>query len=692
MRWEIAVCLLLFVLTLPAGGVAGEDPDTLVVREVTVTPAPPEAGEEFTVEARIENAAGIGYEITTVSLLDPTGDELRTEFVGSGSLTPGVERTVQLDGEIDEAGSHQLRLHVAAQTDDGARVSVQHQFRVAVGGDHPKLDIDADRGRVGTDNTVTVTVANGLETSIRSLDVDISGQKYEVTTGPHVRPRLRSGESASYAFSVTPEMAGRRTLVATLAYTDANGGRQTVRERSQLTVRPLSTLPDPELAISMPRAYAGTEATATVRVANGRENPLRNLTVRLWGRNLTVRVDRRVRSRLGGGTSTSVAFPVVASEGGVRSASAELSYTDPTGLSRTVRRETTVRFRPISAIPEPDLAVDVEDGIAGAEMPITLEVANPLDVALSDIEVRVSGAGTARRIRPRIAPGESVVFDLLVVPGDPGPRVVEARLNATVHGTQLSVTRERPVRVDPVQDRVMLEARPGEEGAVVEVINAGNVPIEEILLRGRAPNATVSQTVLERVPPGASATAIMNVTRIRDAGRIPLSIDASYNVAGKRGRVNASTTLASNPGAIALTGITVEKTDQGDALRVSGSASNVGLTDARSVVVGMIDTVNVTPVQPHREYFVGTVPASDFVSFDLYATLSENVSTIPVRVTYLVDDERHERIVEVPYDATAMKRGTAADSGSPVLYAGAVGALVLVVAGFVLVSWRNRGE
>jgi hypothetical protein len=306
--------------------------------------------------------------------------------------------------------------------------------------------------------------------------------------------------------------------------------------------------------------------------------------------------------------------------------------------------------------------------------------------------VRFSGAGTDRRIRPRIAPGESVVFELSVVPGDPGPRAIEVRLNATAHGGQVSVARERRVRVEQVHDRVMLEARPVGDGAVVEVLNAGNAAIEEVLLGGSAPNATVSRTVLEGVSPGSSATATLNVTRVRGAGRIPLSVVATYDVAGKRRRANASATIASNPGSIALTGITVEETDGGGALHVSGSASNLGLTDAQSVVVRVIDIANVTPAQPHREYFVGTVPASDFVSFDVYAALSGNVSTIPLRVTSLVDGERHERVVGVPYGATATERG-AADSRSTPLYGGAIGALALVtVAGLAIVGWRNRGE
>lgn len=693
MRREIAVLCCALLVALPAGTVAGEDPDGLVVADVTVTPAPPDAGAEFTVEATIENAGNSGYEITEVSLLGSSANATGFEPVDpDGLVVPGDGRTVELDGRIEEAGVHRLRLRVAARTDGGARVSVRYPFRVAIGGEHPRLDVDAGPGIAGAEATVSVTVSNGLESGVRDLHLDLSGDGLDVETGPHARPRLGAGASATYAFSVTPETAGRRPLVATLAYTDANGSRHTVRREAGLRVRPASTLPLPDLAVSMPAAYAGTRTTATLTVANGREDALRNLTATLSGPNVSVRADRRVRSRLGAGKSASFEFPVLAATGGERSVTAAVSYTDPTGLSRTARREATLRFRPVAAIPDPRLAIEAEGGVAGTESPATVTVANPLDVPLRDVELRLAGAGDARRIRPRLAPGESVAFDLSIRPTDPGRRTIEARLNATAHGERLSVTSEARVRVEPVRDRAFLDVRPGEGTVTIEVINAGNAAIEDVLLGGNSPNATVSRTLLERVPAGESATAVLNVSRARAAGDISLSVVATYDVAGRRGRANATVALASNPGAIALTGLTVDETDDGDALHVSGSASNVGLTDARSVVVDVIDAANVTPAPPNREYFVGTVPASDFVSFDVYAAV-RNVSTIPIRVTYLVDGERRERTVEVPYEGARSEREQGGDAGSTTPYAGAIGVAVLVaVIGFALVGWRNRGE
>jgi hypothetical protein len=136
----------------------------------------------------------------------------------------------------------------------------------------------------------------------------------------------------------------------------------------------------------------------------------------------------------------------------------------------------------------------------------------------------------------------------------------------------------------------------------------------------------------------------------------------------------------------------------GGRLRISGSASNLGTTDAQSVLVGVVDTDRVTPTAPNREYFVGTVPASDFVSFDVYATTEGNVSTVPLRVEYLVDGQRYTRTVEV--DAAGASRALAAgpdidrsSGGGGFLLPLAVGAVVVVVVLAVVVrAWRaSRG-
>ena len=110
-----------------------------------------------------------------------------------------------------------------------------------------------------------------------------------------------------------------------------------------------------------------------------------------------------------------------------------------------------------------------------------------------------------------------------------------------------------------------------------------------------------------------------------------------------------------------------------------------------SVVLAVVPAEGVEPVAPNREYFVGTVPASDFVSFDLTARIDDDVTSVPVRVTYLADGVERSEDVSVPYEPPETVAGES-DGGGGLGLLGSVVLLVAVVAvaaGGVL-WWRRR--
>ncbi len=113
-----------------------------------------------------------------------------------------------------------------------------------------------------------------------------------------------------------------------------------------------------------------------------------------------------------------------------------------------------------------------------------------------------------------------------------------------------------------------------------------------------------------------------------------------------------------------------------------------------SVIVRVVPADGVEPVPPNREYFVGTVPASDFVSFDLTARVADDVAAVPIEVRYLASgDERSERIsVPVAGLATAGpdQGGRSTDRG--LLVAAAIGAVIVAAVGVLMyLGWSNRG-
>jgi hypothetical protein len=186
---------------------------------------------------------------------------------------------------------------------------------------------------------------------------------------------------------------------------------------------------------------------------------------------------------------------------------------------------------------------------------------------------------------------------------------------------------------------------------------------------------------------------------------------ATYDAAG----ANHSTSVNANvdeetqvPGEVRLTAIEVSRTGSG--VMIEGDAANLGGTDADSVLVQINDTADVQPVSPSGEYFVGGVEASEFATFELTAQTQSNASSVPVAITYIVDNERVTTTQEVELTATTMSAGPSTASGDSVasgggppaahsgggssglplrLLAGGVGVLTILLAG-VAYRWRSQ--
>jgi hypothetical protein len=183
-----------------------------------------------------------------------------------------------------------------------------------------------------------------------------------------------------------------------------------------------------------------------------------------------------------------------------------------------------------------------------------------------------------------------------------------------------------------------------------------------------------------------------------DEPRADVTVTANYELGTETEQTTAETTLRSVPGTIDLTGLDVIR--QGGRFQISGSASNVGSTAADSVLVSVVNTENVTPATPNRDYFVGTVPASDFVSFDVYARTEGNVTSVPLEVTYLVDDTRKRQTFDVDLDrmgGSAQQSEQDGDSEGgdqnsmlPVFVAG--GLALLVVVGVLVRRYRRDDD
>ena len=137
----------------------------------------------------------------------------------------------------------------------------------------------------------------------------------------------------------------------------------------------------------------------------------------------------------------------------------------------------------------------------------------------------------------------------------------------------------------------------------------------------------------------------------------------------------------------------------GSAVTIEGDAANVGNSDVKSVLLSVPDTGNVSPRSPNGEYFVGGVDASEFATFDLTADVDPDTDSVPVEITYIVEDERVTETQQVDLGATnrsattpttqAAASTSAPTSGPPLVPIGiAVG--LLVVGGVGILLWRGQ--
>ncbi|MFC7096643.1 hypothetical protein [Halobaculum marinum] len=345
----------------------------------------------------------------------------------------------------------------------------------------------------------------------------------------------------------------------------------------------------------------------------------------------------------------------------------------------------------------PQVLVESGDLTEGVESAVNVTVSNGESEAVNNVEVTLRGEGVdvdrPRRVVTALDAGTQQTFAFPVTPTTAGETSLEAVVRyTTTNGEHRVVTQRLPVSPTDLREDVAVTARvTGDARPAVdaEVANFGNAPLTDVTLVARVDGEVVARESVADVAPEGASEATLNLSSRDDAA---VEVVARYTTAGTSGTAATTVDYAANPGAIELTGVDLER--EGGAVHVSGSASNVGLSAAEGVLVRVLPAEGVDPARPYREFFVGRVPASDFVSFDLYASVDANVSAIPVEVSYIVDGERRTEVTNVPMDLDDPADSADDAGGQPVdpliLGLGVVVAVgVLALMGYAV---RNSGR
>lgn len=375
------------------------------------------------------------------------------------------------------------------------------------------------------------------------------------------------------------------------------------------------------------------------------------------------------------------------------------------GLEFTVVVETTdeelIRFNyPVMIIVSesgPKMSIDVA-GSVGSHREIAVNVSNGQLDAMRNLDLTLEGTNVQfddpGRLDAKLDAGSKRTFTYsgTIPGGDTG--TVRARLEYTNTKGQTKTLRQslrldggtRSSAVDGPQLALSVaEGLPGTTRPVnVTVANGleGDLSQVEVSVDSPVATFTESERVTSRLEAGQTRD-FRFPARVESAGTYPVTVTLNYTDGGTRKQVTdrfrAAFDAPPNPGNVVLTG--VEAVAQGGTVEISATASNVGSEQVQSVIVSTGETESVG----RKKYFVGSVDASDFSSFTISPSVTGNVSSVPVEVSYVVDDVRRNYTTEIPV-SQAENTDTSPQQGGlpfvPVL-------VILALIAAVVIYWRR---
>ncbi len=475
------------------------------------------------------------------------------------------------------------------------------------------------------------------------------------------------------------------------------------------------TITDATVSPDTPTAGAPTTVSATVRLSGGSSSAATLERVEIVDGDETLGEATNLGS-ISPGETLSVPVTVSFDEPGAYNLSVVATVSDSDGERTTVRRPLSIAVE--SGAPQVETTVD--GLVAGVNSPATVTVSNPTTAALRDITVSFVGADgeRVRRTVPTLAAGGSETLNFSIRAAEAGERnlTVEAAYT-TAAGTRTTDTREQTVTVAELEDDVgiRVERTSADEqssanggglsgiagvlgggggtlqsstddggasgqatGVSVTVTNFGNAPIADAVLVPRLPNGSAvpelgRAAVADTIAPGESASVTLSLSEV-DASSVRFAV--GYELATESREVTRRYDLARPTGAVSLTGLNVSV--DGDRLRLAGNLGNVGDGEISGVVVAVGESEYAAPAYPQRNYFLGTVGASEFAPFELTAQVDTgNASSVPIAVSYTTAGERRTETVDVPMPPVEKRRGLLGGFGGTALGAGA-GLLVTV--------------
>ncbi|WP_233084495.1 COG1361 S-layer family protein [Methanococcoides orientis] len=255
-----------------------------------------------------------------------------------------------------------------------------------------------------------------------------------------------------------------------------------------------------------------------------------------------------------------------------------------------------------------------------------------------------------------------------------------------------------PVKIDGRNLRLIMTTMPTtvmNEISTIEldIINTRPNDVNNVIIKAEGENVyfNPAEIFVGTIPASDKTTVDITLnTMASSSGTKNISFTASffngdnYHISGNE---DTEINVVSQPSLI-FTGIEVTKS--GNRYSLIGDINNFGTTDAKNVLVSIAESENITPMQPYANYFVGTLEADDFSSFELSARiLTPDVKEIPILIEFRDTDNVYSSVTGY-IDLESASAPEGGEQETPIWMWGVIGIITIAIAGVIVYTWKKR--
>ncbi|WP_158413959.1 CARDB domain-containing protein [Halorubrum sp. GN11_10-6_MGM] len=236
-----------------------------------------------------------------------------------------------------------------------------------------------------------------------------------------------------------------------------------------------------------------------------------------------------------------------------------------------------------------------------------------------------------------LAPGGSLTVQMTTSFEQAGQRTLKAHVSAERASGRNLRAYYSPVTVDVQELDInggLSTTANGSDETTVTLTNYGNVELSDVEILAATDGRIRDRRDAFDVGPDEADSITFDTD---EYATDTVTFTAEYTARGERYETTRTSAIDREViGEIRLT--SVEVTRGGSMLSIDGEAANIGGTDAESVLISIPNADGVSPAGGSGEYFVGSVDASEFATFQLSASVEGD--TVPVEIAYIADNDR----------------------------------------------------